>query len=86
MSDKKSLILKTSDGEKEYEILYTFKSNNTNKDYIVFTDNTYEGEELNIYSAIYNPLDDSVFEEVTDENDFNEIESFLKEVNGNDNE
>ena len=41
----------TKDGEIEYEILATFKMEKTNKNYLVYTDNTYSDGKLNIYAA-----------------------------------
>ena len=35
--------------EKEFEILYTFKSTRTNKDYIIYSDNTYDKYRIRKY-------------------------------------
>ena len=52
----KKLKGKFNGEEKEYDVILTFHSNKQNKDYIVYTDNTYDEEsKLKIYSAIYNP-------------------------------
>lgn len=74
--------------EKEFEILYTFKSFKTNKDYIIYTDNTYdEKENLNIYSSIYYPQNSEMdLENIENGSDWNEIEKFLNEASGDDNE
>ena len=46
------------DGEqREFNVILTYKSENTQKDYVVYTDNTYDDEDkLRIYASIYNPL------------------------------
>ena len=46
----------TKSGEIEYEILATFKMEKTNKNYLVYTDNTYSDGKLNIYA---NMIDES---------------------------
>ena len=39
---------------KEYDVVLTFHSDKQNKDYIVYTDNTYDNEnKLKMYVAIY---------------------------------
>jgi len=70
--------------EKEFEVLYTFKSTNTKKDYIIYSDNTYdEDNNLNIYSSIYYPFESKKeLENIELEEDWNEIEDFLDKVNG----
>lgn len=74
--------------EQKFEILYTFKSLKTNKDYIVYTDNKYdENNFLNIYSSIYYPqFSEKELESIEDEDDWNEIEKFLNNVSGDKNE
>ena len=65
--------------EVEFEVLYTFKSRRTNKDYIIYTDNTHdENNDLNVYSAIYYPHDaEKELENITDDEDWKEVENFL---------
>ena len=41
--------------ETEYEILIAFKWMKTNKNYVVYTDNKYNNNELQIYINEYNP-------------------------------
>lgn len=71
--------------EFKYEIKLAYKSLKTNKYYMVYTDNTYTEEgDLNIYAAIYDPYDETVFEEVKTEEEWDEIYdkiSDLKELN-----
>ncbi|MCI5732465.1 MAG: DUF1292 domain-containing protein, partial [Tenericutes bacterium] len=65
--------------EQEFEILYTFKSLKTKKDYLIYTDNTYdETNNLNIYSSIYYPqYPEKEIENIENEDDWNEVEKFL---------
>lgn len=71
---------------KEFEILYTFRSINTNKDYIIYTDNTYYNNELNIYAAIYYPNLDKELENIESEKDWQEVTNFLEKIRGGSNE
>ena len=42
--------------KKEYDVILTFKNDTNNKDYIAYTDNTYDKEDkIRIYAAVYNP-------------------------------
>ena len=66
---------------KECTILYTFKSDNTNKNYLICTDNTYNDEKLNVYSFIYYPSDKSKgIELIEKEEDWKEVDKFIKLV------
>ncbi len=53
MDDKMKITLK--DGkEEEYKVIFTFFSNEYNKNYIVYTDETKNiNDELNVYCSIY---------------------------------
>lgn len=57
MKDKKIFKATNDKGvEIEYEIITMFKLNSTNKNYLVYTDNTFdEKNNINIYAAIYYP-------------------------------
>ena len=46
-----------SNGTKiEYNVILTFKSNITNKNYAIYTDDTYDqNQKLKLYVAVYNP-------------------------------
>ena len=77
-------ILKLIDNEGnilEYEIILVFKWLKTNKNYLVYTDNNKnEDGKLNIYAAIFDPSDDTKFEGVETEEEWNEIEARLKKL------
>ena len=63
MKNKIFTVLKN--GEKiYYDVILTFRSDKTKKDYIVYTDNTYEEDKLKTYAAIYNA---DTFEFITSE-------------------
>lgn len=55
--NNKKIITTLSDGsKKEFDIIFTFKNENTEKDYIVYTDNSIDkNNKLRIYASIYNP-------------------------------
>ena len=76
----KDNILKLTDdlgNTKEYEILMTLKMEETNKNYIVYTDNTSdENKNLNIYASIYN-IENNKLEEIKTDREWNIIEKLL---------
>jgi len=78
MDDKKILKLTDTDGNVlEYEILLTFPWNH--KNYLVYTDNTYdENGGLNVLAAIYKS--DKELESIETDEEWNEIERRLKEL------
>ena len=73
--------------DKEFEILYTFRSIKTKNDYIIYTDNTYEDNSLNIYASIYYPKNpDKELKNIETEEEWNEVEVFLDNMSGDKNE
>ena len=72
--------------EKVCEILYTFKSENTKKSYLICTDNTFTNGELNVYSFIYYPNEkEKGIIKIEEKEDLDAIETFISllEVNCN---
>ena len=68
--------------EVECEVLFTFESNETGKNYMVYTDNT-EDEDGNtkVYASIYNPEDkEPKLEPITTDKEWEIIETILKEI------
>ena len=67
---------------KEYEILMTLKMEETNKNYIIYTDNTKDNDgNLNIYASIYNP-DSNELEEIKTDKEWDIIDKILtKNIN-----
>lgn len=86
--EKKIFKGKLNNEIKELEVLYTFKSMKTNKDYIIYTDNTYDkNNNLNVFASIYYPFNQNKeLEKITDNSDFEEVEKFLKEMSSDNNE
>lgn len=85
MSNSKKTFKGVINGmEQEFEVLYTFKSFKTNKDYIIYTDNSHdENNNLNIYSSIYYPLSpEKELENIEDKADWKEVENFLNNMRG----
>lgn len=67
---------------------YTLLSTKTKKDYIIYSDNTYdEANSLNIYASIYYPFDaEKELENIEESSDWEEVEKFLNKVCGDPNE
>ena len=61
----------------EYEIVSTFFMTETNKHYIIYKD------DKGIYAAIFNPNDDSVFEDIKSDEEWSYIEDVIKEIKKN---
>ena len=82
MNEKKTLkIIDDFGKEIEYEILIAFKWTKTNKNYIVYTDNTNdENGNLNIFAAIYYPQDDSKLDAIETDEEWDEIEKRLRDL------
>lgn len=83
MNEKK--IFKSIDEngkEIEYEILSAFKMKQTNKDYIIYTDNTTdESGSINTYAAIYYPSEPTrKLEPIETESEWNEIEKIMQRL------
>lgn len=79
-------ILKLEDENgniKEYRILLVFKWFKNNKFYIVYTDNNNLNEECDVYANIFDPNDLSVFEDIKTDEEWEMIDSKLKELSDN---
>lgn len=73
--------------EVEYEVLFTFESNETKKNYIVYTDNTIDEEgNVKVYASVYTPNEDGTINENTNlepietDAEWKTIESILDEL------
>lgn len=66
--------------ETVYDILFTFESEETHKNYIVYTDNTRdEAGNVEVYASIYNPEDPhSRLEAIETEKEWKIIETILE--------
>jgi hypothetical protein len=47
---------------------------------MLYTDKSHTNDKLNIYAAIFDPEDETVFEEVTSDHEWEEIDKILKEM------
>ena len=73
-------IIDEEDNEIEYEILMAFYWSKTKKNYLVYTDNTYNYDSLNIYASIYYPDDETRLDDVETDEEWLEIQNRLEEI------
>ena len=76
-------VVLNKDGEKvECEVLFTFESEETKKNYMVYTDNTKDEEgNIKVYAAIYEPdKDETKLEPITSDHVWAIIEKILEEL------
>ena len=68
--------------EIECEVLFTFESDETKKNYIVYTDNTVDEEgNTKVYASIYNPdQDETKLLPIETEKEWKIIETILEEL------
>ena len=68
--------------EVEGEVLFTFESDETKKNYMVYTDNTLdESGNIRVYASIYNPeLENSELLPIESEAEWRIIETILEEI------
>ena len=68
--------------EIECEVLFTFESEETNKNYIVYTDNTIDEEgNTKVYASIYTPDEENTkLEPITTDHEWAIIEKILGEL------
>ena len=82
MNENKKLKITDSSGKtSEYDIITAFVWAKTNKNYIVYTDNTKnENNDLNVYASIYNPNDLTKLEEINSDDEWLEVEKRLQNI------
>ncbi|MFV0249538.1 MAG: DUF1292 domain-containing protein [Bacilli bacterium] len=68
--------------EVECEVLFTFESEETNKNYMVYTDNTIDEDgNTKVYASIYDPdKDETKLEPIETEKEWQIIETILEEI------
>ena len=68
--------------EVECEVLFTFESEETKKNYMVYTDNTKDEQgNIKVYAAIYEPdKDETKLEPITSDHEWKIIEKILEEL------
>lgn len=83
MNNLKKISTILSNGTKvEYNVILTFKSNQTNKNYVIYTDNTLDqNKKLRLYAAIYDPTsENSYLGEPTTKEEWTEITNMIDRV------
>lgn len=85
MLDKSGkIIIKNDKGEEiECDVLFTFDNNDTNKSYIVYTDNTKDDlGNIKVYANTYNEDDDEgTLGNIETEEEWNIIEQIFSSIN-----
>lgn len=79
MENNKFVMIDENGQEKEYDVLFTFESEETHKNYIVYTDNQRdETGNIEVYASIYYPDDpQSKLEAIKTEKEWKVIETIL---------
>lgn len=80
---KNSFIIENDKGEKiECNILFTFDSKKTNKNYIVYTDNTKDNAgNIKVYASIYDPSgNDKSLIPIENEEEWKVVEDLLSSL------
>ena len=80
MENNKFVMIDENGQEREYDVLFTFESEETNKNYIAYTDNTIdETRNVEVYASIYNPGDPQTkLEPIESEKEWKVIETILE--------
>ena len=83
MEDKNKFTVIDENGEEvTCEILFTFNSEETHKDYMVYTDNTTDDDgNIKVYASIYDPeKEDQNLQPIETDEEWEMIENILAEV------
>ena len=83
MEEKMTFKVVNDEGkEVECEVLFTFESDETKKNYIVYTDNTLDEEgNTKVYASIYNPdQDETKLLPIETDKEWKIIETILEEL------
>ena len=83
MTKENTFTIIDNDGkEVECEVLFTFESDETKKNYIVYTDNTKDEEgNIKVYASIYKPDEDNTeLEPIETEREWRIIETILTSI------
>ena len=83
MEEKMTFKAVNNEGkEVECEVLFTFESEETNKNYMVYTDNTTDSEgNVKVYASIYDPeKPESELMPIESEAEWKIIETILEEI------
>ena len=83
MSNKGKITLVNSEGkEVEFDVLFTFDAEDTNKSYIVYTDNSIdENGNIRVYASTYNKEQESPeFSEIQTQEEWDVISDILSKL------
>ena len=84
MKETKNTFTVINDEGKEItcEVLFTFESDETKKNYIVYTDNTTdEGGNVKVYASIFNPNEETTnLQPIESDKEWKIIESILESI------
>ncbi len=83
---KNSFVIENEKNEKiECNVLFTFDSKETKKNYIVYTDNTYDdAENIKVYASIYDPSGkDKTLKPIETEEEWKVVEDLLSSLQEN---
>lgn len=82
--DNKDLkfYLEDENGNKnEYDVLYTFHSDVTNRDYIIYTDGTKDiDNDLELLAGAYNPNSSKIVLEAINDEEWSMIEDYINQI------
>ena len=84
MEKKNKIVIKNDKGEElECEVLFTYEDAKTNKNYLVYTDNsTNEEGQMQVYACTYDPTGkDSSLGKIETEEEWNTISNILSSLN-----
>jgi len=83
MNNTKKISTTLANGTKiEYDVVLTFKNNKTNKNYAIYTDNTYDqNNKIRLYAAVYDKTKPPYYlGEPTSKEEWSEITNILNKV------
>ena len=83
MKENKFVLLDEKGQEKEYDVLFTFESEETNKHYIVYTKNEVrgtEGDQIIYISRLFKDSEGLKIQEIVDDGEWNEVQRLLKKI------
>ena len=83
MEEKMTFKAVNNEGkEVECEVLFTFESDETKKNYMVYTDNTKDSEgNIKVYASIYDPdKPESELQPIESDKEWKIIETILEEI------
>ena len=81
--EEKTFTMMNAEGiETKYDVLFTFDSEDTEKSYIAYTDNTYDEEgNIQVYASTYDPnSEEMVLGEIKTEKEWKVIETILDTI------